>query len=56
MALVDNTYSEYLMKHRLNLKNWRIADVDNYMNGNPFFSDYMDENEWEKSVADSFKD
>lgn len=43
------------MKHRINLKDWRIADIDNYMNGNPFFSDFMDESEWNKSVGQVFK-
>lgn len=42
------------MKHRINLKNWRVADVDNYMNGNPFFSDFMEESDWTKDVNKVF--
>jgi len=40
------------MKHRINFKNWRLADVDNYMNGNPFFSDFLTEQSWSAQVSE----
>jgi hypothetical protein len=48
LALIDHTYKEFLMMHRLNFKNWRLADLDNYMNGNPYFSHFMSESEYQK--------
>lgn len=50
LSLVDHTYRDYLLKHRINFKNWRIADLDNYMNGNPYFSDFLTESDWQENV------
>ena len=46
LSLNDHTYREYVLMHRLNFSNWRLADMDNYMNGNPYFSDFLDESAW----------
>jgi len=27
--------------HRLNFKNWKLVDIDNYMNGNSYFKKYV---------------
>ena len=40
------------MKHRINFRNWRLFDVDNYMGGNPFFSDVLQQADWENKLED----
>ena len=46
MALIDHNLSEFLNLNRINFRNWKIVDVDNYMRGNPFFSKMVQEKEW----------
>lgn len=41
-------YEEYVMQHRLNFKNWRLVDVDNYMKGNPHYSDFVTADTWKQ--------
>jgi len=36
--------------YRINFKNWRIVDIDNFMEGNPYFSKIKEESVWEKDV------
>lgn len=43
LSLIDHTYKEYVMAHRLNFGNWKLVDLDNFMKGNPFFSEYLTE-------------
>jgi hypothetical protein len=50
LALVDHSYKEYLMKHRINFSNWKLADLDNYMNGNPYFSHFLSEKDYKAKV------
>ena len=38
LAMIDNTYKEFLNYQRLSFSKWRIVDVDHYMHGNSFFS------------------
>ena len=33
------TYEEFINEGRLNFKNWRLVDVDNYMKGNKHFTE-----------------
>jgi hypothetical protein len=35
--LIYNNFESWLLKHKLNPEGWRLADVDNFMKGNPFF-------------------
>jgi len=50
MAFVDHTYAQYLDAYRINFKNWRIVDIDNYMKGNSFFPAVKEESVWDKEV------
>jgi hypothetical protein len=43
MALVDHTYNQYIDAYRVNFRNWKIVDIDNYMEGNHFFSELKEE-------------
>lgn len=50
MALIDNTYEEFVNMRRLNFKNWRIVDVDNYMKGNSFFNKVVSHSEFKNNI------
>jgi hypothetical protein len=50
LTLIDNSYKEYVVSHRLNFKNWKLVDIDNYMNGNSFFNKYVSSQEWQSKV------
>lgn len=49
LSLIDHSQKEYILAHRLNFANWRLVDLDNYMHGNPYFSSYTTEQEWQKN-------
>ena len=36
-ALMNFNFENYLKKHKLNLEDWRLVDIDNFMKGNSFF-------------------
>ena len=36
--------------YRMNFRNWKIVDVDNWMNGNHFFSEMKEEDVWKNEV------
>ena len=39
MRMETATFEEYLNEGRMNFKNWRLVDVDNYMKGNKHFTE-----------------
>lgn len=52
MSLIDHSLEQYICQHRFNFKNWKLVDLDNYMRGNPLFSDFLTEDQWQ----DRFKE
>lgn len=34
----------------MNFKNWKLVDIDNYMDGNSYFSTFKEESVWEAKV------
>ena len=34
------------------MKNWRLVDIDNYMNGNSLFPQIQNEQIWQKNVQE----
>ena len=42
-SLNEMSHHEYFMSSRINFKNWRLVDFDNYMQGNSHFSAQKDE-------------
>jgi hypothetical protein len=56
MAFVDHTYNQYINAYRINFRNWKVVDIDNYMNGNHFFSELKEEHVWKKTVSDILGD
>lgn len=56
MALIDHSFKEYVLAHRINFSNWKLVDLDNYMNGNPYFSEYVDGEQWESALETASKD
>lgn len=55
-AMVDHTYEEYVNEHRLNFKNWRLVDFDNYMQGNPHYSEFVSSDTWVKRNMETWDD
>jgi hypothetical protein len=56
IALIDHTYTQFLDSYRMNFRNWKIVDIDNWMEGNHFFSELQEEKVWESKVDAVFKD
>lgn len=56
LSLIDHSFKEYVLAHRMNFANWKLVDLDNYMHGNPYFSAYVDGNEWEAKLELATKD
>jgi hypothetical protein len=50
MAMVDHSIFEFVMGSSLPFRNWKLVDVDNYMKGNPPFSDFLENVKWETDV------
>ena len=46
MALIDHSLNEYINLHRINFRDWRIVDIDNFMKGNSFFGKIVKEGDW----------
>ena len=55
IAMIDHTYTQFLDSYRMNFRNWKIVDIDNWMEGNHFFSDLQEEKVWESKVDAVFK-
>jgi hypothetical protein len=53
-SLVDNTYEQYVLNHRLNFKHWKLVDVDNYMKGNQYYSEFVTAETWNKKHRESW--
>lgn len=42
------------MNHRLNFKHWKLVDVDNYMRGNQYYSEFVTAETWNKQHRESW--
>lgn len=51
LTLIDHSHREYVLAHRLNFNNFKLVDIDNYMQGNPYFTKKMTAEEWNKSIS-----
>jgi len=56
MALIDHSYGQFIDAYRVNFKNWRIVDIDNYMNGNSLFLQVKEEAVWNQDVVEKIGD
>lgn len=50
LSKIDHNFVEYLKAHKLQFRNFKLVDLDNYMNGNHHFSKLADENEWQATM------
>ena len=41
LALIDHNEEEFFSAYRINFRNWRIVDIDNFMGGNSFFDEKL---------------
>jgi hypothetical protein len=48
LSLIDSTFKEYVVAHRINFSNWKLVDLDNYMQGNSFFANVTTAELWQK--------
>jgi hypothetical protein len=48
LAMLDNTYEQFVNEHRLNFKNWKLVDLDNFMQGNSYYSEFVTADAWIK--------
>lgn len=46
MSFIDHTYNQYIDAYKVNFRNWKIVDIDNFMEGNHFFSELKEEAVW----------
>ena len=46
IVLVDHTFAQILQTYKMNMRNWKIVDIDNYMNGNSLFPTILNEQIW----------
>lgn len=53
LSLIDHTYNQYIDAYRMNFKNWKIVDIDNFMEGNHFFKEVTEENLWATNVTNT---
>jgi len=49
ISLCHLSYNEWYNKHRINHNNWKIADIDNSINGNSFFTEEIPSNKYEET-------
>ena len=50
LSFIDHNYSQYLDAYRMNFRNWKIVDIDNFMDGNHFFNELQEESIWESKM------
>ena len=41
LQMIDHTHRDYVVGPRMNFKNWKLVDIDNWMKGNPYFDKFM---------------
>lgn len=56
LGMLDNTYEQFVNEHRLNFKNWRLVDLDNFMQGNPYYSEFVTSETWIKRNKQTWND
>ena len=50
LALAELDMLSIILSTRLNFQNWRLVDMDNFMKGNPPYSDFVTQVDWENTV------
>lgn len=50
ISLIDHTLKQFIDGYRMNFRNWKIADIDNFMGGNPFFADITNQKLWQTKI------
>ena len=50
LSMGDHDYFSYIMASRINFKNWRLVDLDNFMKGNQPYSDFVTQVDWDRMV------
>ena len=50
LSLADHDIESHILSSRINFQNWRLVDLDNFMKGNPPYSDFVTQVDWDKMV------
>ena len=53
LAFIDHTYDDYINAYRMNFKNWKIVDIDNFMQGNHYFNEIQEQSVWDQKVKNT---
>ena len=53
ISLTNPNPDKWIMNHKIDHSLWRVTDIDNYMKGNPFFNQIMDNAEFKKFLERS---
>ena len=54
LALIDHNEEKFFSAYRLNFKNWKIVDIDNYMQGNTYFDEMKEPSVMEARIDEIF--
>ena len=52
ISLADLSLEEWVDDHQLKDHSWKVADVDNFMGGNPFFKQMLDMSKYKTRISD----
>lgn len=52
MFFIDHSMGEFVDSYRMNFRNWKIVDIDNWMGGNPVFSKFNDADVWNSEMKE----
>ena len=50
LSIMDHDIESYLLASRLKFQNWRLVDIDNFMKGNPPYSEFVTQVDWNKKI------
>ena len=50
MALIDHGNQDLTDSYRINFRDWKIVDIDNWMEGNPYFNEIKEEKVWDSKI------
>ena len=48
LSMIDHDLETFLLAARMRFSNWRLIDLDNFMKGNPPYSSFISQVDWEK--------
>lgn len=53
MNQMDINFGDWIGLYKMDMRKWKLVDVDHYMGGNPYFSSYMTKEQFTKNINDT---